>query len=111
MVLSNQQHCIRVVKAQSDKDNPYTLFNAAALKGALKLKPNSFKLWAYLNANANNYTFAFSSSVFRGVTGMSQNTYRAAWDDLVNRGYILFTDDIGNGLQGFIFLEEGMAAH
>ena len=111
MELSTNQRCIRISKQQSNKDNPYSIFNYDALMGALKkLKPNSFKLWAYLNANADNYTFAFSSSVFRGVTGMAQNTYRGAWEDLVNRGYLVFVDDLGNGLSGYIFLERGIAA-
>lgn len=41
---------------------------------------------------------------------MAQNTYRAAWDELVNRGYLLFVDDLGNGLSGYIFSETGTAA-
>lgn len=111
MELSNNQRCIRISKQKSDKDNPYSIFNYDALQGALKnLKPNSFKLWAYLNANANNYVFAFSSAAFRGVTGMAANTYRGAWQDLVDKGYLVFVDDLGNGLSGFIFLEKGMAA-
>ena len=111
MVLSNNQRCVRITKEKSDRENPYSIFNIAALQGALKnLKPNAFKLWAYLNANADNYVFGFSSQVFRGVTGMAQNTYRAAWDELVNRGYLLFVDDLGNGLSGYIFSETGTAA-
>ena len=112
MELSNNHRCVRISKQQSDKDNPYSIFNSEALQGALKkLRPNAFKLWTYLNANANNYVFAFSSAAFRGITGMAQNTYRAAWDELIDRGYLLFVDDLGNGLSGYIFLERGMAAH
>lgn len=112
MVLSNNQRCVRISKQQSDKDNPYSIFNSESLQGALKkLRPNAFKLWAYLNANANNYIFAFSSTSFRGITGMAANTYRGAWDELVDKGYLLFVDDLGNGLSGYIFLERGMAAH
>lgn len=42
---------------------------------------------------------------------MAANTYRGAWDELVDKGYLLFVDDLGNGLSGYIFLERGMAAH
>lgn len=111
MTLTSNQRCVRISKQKSDKDNPYSIFNYDALQGALKnLKPNTFKLWAYLNANSNDYLFAFSSQVFRGVTGMAQNTYRGAWDELVDKGYLLFVNDLGNGLSGYVFLERGTAA-
>lgn len=110
MQINGNQRCIRVAKGQSDRSNPYAIFNRAALQGALKLPPNTFKLWSYLNANGDGYIFALSSQEFMKFSGMSQNTYNAAWKELINRGYILPVDDIGNGLRGYIFSEVATAA-
>lgn len=106
--LATNQHLVKINKAQADKYNPYCIINAAALQKAMStLKPNTFKLWAYLSANQNEYEFAFSSSDFRGAAHMSYNTYKAAWQELKDKGYLIWVDELRPSIGGYIFQEGG----
>lgn len=104
--LSPNQRGIRVIKAGSNADNPYSIFNAAALQRAMKLSPAAFKLWAYLNAHKNEYEFGLSSKDVCEVCAMSKPTYLKAFDALVEAGYLVQVELYPN-LIGYLFVEQG----
>ena len=105
--LYSNQKAVRIIKSPSNADNPYSIFNNAALEGALKnLKPNAFKLWAVLNANQNNYELGFSPAHFSAMTNIHADTARAAFKELIDKGYLVEVE-LRNNLSGYLFIEEG----
>ena len=105
--LSNNQKLIRVVKAVSDADNPYSIFNKAALEKAMKkLSGNEFKLWAYLAANKDGYEFGLSRKDACEVCGIAKNTYLNAVNTLIEKGYLVQVEMRPN-VPGYLFIEDG----
>lgn len=101
------QKAVRIIKENSSAANPYSIFNRAALDTALKvLKPNGFRLWAYLNANQTNYEMGLSMEAVKKATGMCKNTYYLAIEDLVKNGYLVKAE-LKENLQGYLFIEGG----
>ena len=56
-----------------------------------RLTPNAFKLWFYMNLNADGYTYGLSKAHCTAICGMSKNTYRKAFNELVECGYLIET--------------------
>ena len=104
--LASNQRLVKIDKAASDKNNPYTIFNLSALQRAMSLKPNTFKLWCYLNSNQMGYEFAFSSTIFKEMAHMSHQTYLTAWNELVEKGYLEYVDEMRPNIGGYVFHEE-----
>ena len=105
--LAKNQKAIRIAKAQSDKNNTYTIFNFAATRKAMKeLTPNAFKLWCYFNSNANGYEFGLSSKEVCEECGMSRNTYDKAVHILIDAGYLIQVELYEN-ITGYLFIENG----
>lgn len=105
--LYSGQKAIRTIKAESNKDNPYSIFNMAALEGAMKrLKPNAFKLWCYLNRHQTNYEFGLSAVDACQACGIAKNTYLAAVKELIEKGYLVEVELYEN-LTGYLFIESG----
>lgn len=105
--LAANQKLIHVVKAESNARNYYSVFNLAALRKAYKtLKPMSFKLWTYFNANQDGYEFALSQKAIQEIVGMSKNAYYAAVHDLIEKGYLVKVE-MRENLQGYLFFEAG----
>ena len=110
--LYNNQKAIRVVKAESNADHPYSIFNYAALQKALSLPPVAFKIWAYLNAHQNEYEFGLSSLDVRkvcrnsGSKKLPKKTYDAAIQALIEAGYLVQVELYPN-LVGYLFFEQG----
>ena len=102
--LHSNQRGIRIVKQVSDTNNPYSIFNVAATHKALKLPPNAFKIWAYLNLNANNREFGLSTKDLCEVCNMSKPTVLAAIRTLIDEGYLVEVELYPN-LTGYLFLE------
>ena len=100
------QKGIRVIKAESNADNPYSIFNYAALQNAMKLPNAAFKIWAYLNAHGNEYEFGLSSKEVCEVCDISRNTYNKAIEELIARGYLVQVELYEN-LTGYLFVEQG----
>lgn len=70
----------------------YTPINLIALKEAMNnLGGSAFKMWVYLGKNQNNYTFALSKVDAMAWCGFSKNTYKNAFDELVEAGYLVQT--------------------
>ena len=101
------QKAVRIIKSTSDAAHPYAIFNNSALEGALKnLKSNAFKLWAILNANQNNYELGFSPAHFAAMTNTHVDTARAAFKELIDKGYLVEVE-LKENLNGYLFIEQG----
>lgn len=104
--LFGNQKGIRVVKAQSDKDHPYSIINVAAMEDAMKtLRPNAFKLWCYLACNQDGYEFGLSYKDVREKCNISENTYSSAVNELIEKNYLIKFELYPN-LWGYLFLEK-----
>lgn len=100
------QKTIRIVKSECNKDNPYGVLNLAAVRQAMKLPPNAFKLWIYFALSQNGYEFDLSSKDVQAKTGMTWCTYSKALNELIERKYlvevILYDDKVG-----YLFIDKG----
>lgn len=77
-------------KEACDLDNKYCKINNDAMSAAMRdLKPNTFKLWLYFAKNQNKYTFWLSAVDVHNFTGMSRSTYHRAFDELVDKFYLI----------------------
>lgn len=75
----------------------YTPINLTALQKAMtRLGGNAFKMWCYLGKNQNNYTFALSRVDTLAWCGFSKNTYTAAFNELVEKGFLVQAKDGSN---------------
>ena len=103
--IKGNQKAIRIKKAVSDREHPYSLFNIEALKYAsVNLSPNGFKAWAVLNINKNNYECALNLQMFKGMMG--DNTYRRVVNELIEKGFLRKACLYPN-FEGYIFVEGG----
>ena len=53
------------------------------------LKPSAFMLWIYFTDNANGYSLDLYPVDFCNKTGLSDSTYRRAFTELEEKGYLL----------------------
>lgn len=94
------------MKATSNAENKYSIYNLAALHKAMKLPPSAFKVWCYINAHQNNYEFALSSKDVKEVCDMAKKTYDNAIQTLIDRGYLVQVE-LRENITGYLFIEEG----
>ena len=101
------QKAIRIKKEKSGKENLYSIVNLAAQKEALKvLKPNTFKVWCWLNSNQDNYEFGLSGKVVQEECNISKGTYDTAIKELKEKNYLV-ESELYEGLKGYVFYEGG----
>ena len=104
--LAANQKAIRIIKADSNKDNTYTIYNLAATRKAMKdLNPTAFKVWCYFNSNAGGYEFGLSSKDVCEACGISRNTYDKAITSLIEKGYLV-QEELYENLKGYLFIED-----
>ena len=107
-VLAPNQKAIRILKSPADKDHLYSLFNLSATKNALKsLSPNTFKLWAYLNLNADGYEFGLSRKDTMEICGFGSNTFTSAVNELIEKGFLVKAE-LYPRLIGYLFMDCGL---
>lgn len=58
-------------------------------RAASDLEANAFKLYIYLADNSNNYKLELSSKHFIEWSGTSDSTYKRAFNELVEKGYLI----------------------
>lgn len=105
--VKGKQKAIRIKKSTTNEYNLYSRFKIDAIEYALNiLSPNAFKVWAWLNANANNYQFALSGVEVQGACNISKGTYDRAVKELVNEGFLRPAMLFPN-FRGYIFSEFG----
>lgn len=106
MKLVANQREIKVNKSATDKTNLYTVNNLEALDEAAFLLQSKagFKLYMYIAKNQHNYTFALSSKDFCGWSGCGMTAYRAAFQELIEQGYLIPKED--NTQTKYIFYDK-----
>lgn len=93
------QRKIIIEKAQSNKNNLYAIVNLKALNNAmLSLNGEAFKMWMYFNKNQDKYSFDLSrkNALESGIG--SESSYRRAFSELVNKGYL---QEVSKGVYKF----------
>ena len=99
------QKIIIVSKVESNKEHPYSIINIEASKKALlQLDGNTFKIWYYMAANQDKYTFALSRKAICSETGISESTYHRCIAKLQNAGYLIPKNE-KNNTNVYIFYE------
>ena len=63
--------------------------NQSLNEAMYNLKPSTFMLWVYFTDNANGYALDLYPVEFCSKTGLSDSTYRRAFKQLEEKGYIL----------------------
>lgn len=87
-ITNPKQRQITIHKAKVKKG--YNKVNIAANKAALaSLQSSAYKLYMYFNMNAENFRFIPSAAAIQADTGLSPNTYYAAFRSLKDLGYLV----------------------
>lgn len=94
----NQEYLIIQTDPAMDQKHPYRKLSIRAIENALKLSPNTFKLYMYIAKNAVGYEFALSPVAIKNMTGMSRDTYRKSKYELIQAKYLI---PIGNNKYAF----------
>ena len=87
------------VKRSSERDrgNFFKIGIANLEKASRDLKTaGAFKLFVYLCANADGYTFSFYPVNFYRRYGVSKSTYDRAFEELLETGYLLQSENDAN---------------
>ena len=91
MLTSPNQRIITIKKTVvGDKEHPYTLCVKEILVEAAKvLKGNDFKLFMYFYSNKEDWTLGFSPQDVADKWGMSADTARSCFNNLIDKGFIV----------------------
>lgn len=101
----SKQKTIRIIKALSDKENPYGIFNKWSMYNAMKeLSPTAFKVWCYLNCNQNEYELELSPIDVRPKCNIGRATYYDAVNELIEKGFLVEVE-LRENKTGYLFLE------
>lgn len=93
MKTQTNQWVIKVNKMDITEGDIYFNINRKAHDKAIKeLSPNAFKLWSYISANQNGYTFALSQAHVLNTINISHATYVKVKSELCNKGYLICED-------------------
>lgn len=105
-MLHPNQKAIRIHKKDLKKGD-FSSINLTAMKEAMNaLSPNTFKIWLWLDTNAEGYTLALSGVVLQQDCGFSSATYTKGVRELIDKGY-LDKVELYQGLEGYLFWEGG----
>jgi len=84
------QNIIIINQLPRDKNNFYGMFNKAALtKARRELGGSAFKIWTYINENANGYKFALSQIDVQEKTDVKKSAYYTAREELISKGFLV----------------------
>lgn len=87
---SPNQRNINVNKEECNTENLYAKINIEAMNSAMNnLKANTYKLWSYFAQNQNKHSLWLSPVDVQVKTGMSESTYHRAFDELVDKLYLI----------------------
>lgn len=103
----SKQKTIRIIKAISNKENTYGIFNKQAMYNAMnKLSPSAFKVWCYLNSNQNEFELELSSIDVRPKCNIGRRTYYDAVNEMIEKGFLVEVE-LRYNKTGYLFLESG----
>lgn len=79
-----------IIKRDTDKTtrNYFKVSNNSLYEAMSRLDAKGFVLWTYLASNANGYQLDLSSADFCKKSGLSDSSYRRAFKDLQDLGYL-----------------------
>ena len=91
MLTSPNQRIITIKKTVvGDKEHPYTLcVKEILVEAAKELKGNDFKLFMYFYSNKEDWTLGFSPQDVADNWGMSADTARSCFNNLIDKGFIV----------------------
>lgn len=99
------QKTIRIIKALSNKENFYGIFNKKCMYNAMKeLTPTAFKIWCYLNCNQNEYELELAPSDVRPKCDIGEKTYYRGVNELIEKGFLIEVE-LRENKTGYLFLE------
>lgn len=101
------QRLVLVHRDMPKKDKQYVSIYVENLQAAASdLKHGSLKVYLYLLANRDKYTLAFSPKDIGDKYNVSEDTVRAAFKELVEKGYLIQTDHQKNLYEFFEVAQE-----
>ena len=87
---SPHQRVIKVVRNSDKATKDYFKISHKNFYTAMyNLKTNSFKLYCYLCDNKDGYEFDLYPCDFQRLANVKDDTYRSAFNDLMEKGYLL----------------------
>lgn len=93
MIIYPNQRIITIKKNATTENNAIILDYETTMKTMRDLKPATFLVWIYLNANENGCEFALSRKDIMNQTGISSSSYDSAIKELKEKGYLIHTTD------------------
>ena len=93
MIIYPNQRIITIKKNATTENNAIILDYETTMNTARDLKPTTFLVWIYLNANENGCEFALSRVDAIKETGISVSSYARAVAELKEKGYLIHTTD------------------
>ncbi len=83
-----------IFKTTMDNDHPYYKANKAASQEAMaSLSRSAFYLYSYFLQNDDGWVGVLRRTHVMNVTGLSKSAYYRALDELIEKGYLVDTDD------------------
>ena len=90
MSVANQKNLELHKQEKATKDELIAVRSQKAERLAAKnLSPSAFKVWLYVTANKNGYSFDLSSADVADAYGVSARSFTAAMKELETAGYIV----------------------
>ena len=88
MITYPNQRVVTILKDKCDKD--FLQINNGDWQEASQIIKtySAFKLYLYFASNKDGYSIALSAVAVQEAIGISENTYRAAFKELVELGYL-----------------------
>ena len=93
MFIYPNQRIITIKKNATTENNAIILDYETTMKAMRDLKPATFLVWIYLNANENGCEFALSRVDVMNQTGISSSSYDSAIKELKEKSYLIHTTD------------------
>lgn len=83
----------RIITIKKNATTENILDYETTMKAMRDLKPTTFLVWIYLNANENGCEFALSRKDIMNQTGISSSSYDNAIKELKEKSYLIHTTD------------------
>ena len=93
MIIYPNQRVIIIKENATTENNAIILDYETTMKAMRDLKPTTFLVWIYLNANENGCEFALSRVDVMNQTGIGSSSYDRAIKELKEKGYLIHTTD------------------
>ena len=88
MSVPNQRRIIVMRTTEAVRKDYFKISNANLRLAMYNLKGNAFKLYCYLCDNKNQWELDLYPCDFQRVANVSADTYRSAFKQLVDKGYL-----------------------